>query len=117
MSIWEVRKPTTHMRKLCKSLGAKYSLRVIDFERVIYRDLGNGYDIEVSGMNTSSLKRKATIYLWKDKKVIVRGLKGVPQDSIDKYVEELKTFAESLTEDDFDSDGFYKGKRYIHVSK
>ena len=117
MSIWEVRKPTTHMRKLCKCLGAKYSIRVIDFERVIYRDLGNGYDIEVSGMNTTSLRKKATIYLWKNKKIIVRGLKGVSQDSIDKYVEELKNFAESLTEKDFDSDGFYKGKRYIHVSK
>ena len=117
MSLWEVHKPPTHMRRLCESLGANYSIKAIDLECVIYRDLGNGYDIEVSGMNTSSLKRKATIYLWKDKKVIVRGLKGVPQDSIDKYVEELKNFAESLTEKDFDSDGFYKGKRYIHVSK
>jgi len=117
MSIWEVHKPTTHMRRLCESLGDKYSIKAIDLERVIYRDLGNGYDIEVSGMNTSSQRKKATIYLWRNRKVIVRGLKGVPQDSIDKYVEELKFFAESLTEEDFDSGGFYKGKRYIHVSK
>lgn len=116
MSLWEVKKPTTHMRRLCEKLGAKYSIGVIDLESVIYRDLGNGYDIEVSEVNTTSQRKKATIYLWRNKKVIVRAFKGVPQDSIDKYVEELKSFAEDLTEDDFDGGGFYKGERYIHVS-
>lgn len=116
MGLWEVKKPTTHMRRLCKSLGTKYSIGVIDLESVIYRDLGNGYDIEVSEVNTSSQRKKATIYLWRNKNVIVRALKSVPQDSIDKYVEELKAFAEGLTDDDFDGGGFYKGEKYIHVS-
>lgn len=116
MSLWEVKKPTPHMVELCESLGDKYSIGVIDLKRIIYRDLGNGYDIEISEVNTSSHRRKATIYLWRNKNVIVRALKGVPQDSIGKYVEELKSFAEGLTEDDFDGGGFYKGERYIHVS-
>ena len=52
------------IRALCKSLGVDYRVTTIDLERVIYRDFGNGFNVEISGMHTSSMKKKATIYLW-----------------------------------------------------
>lgn len=89
MSIWDVRKPTAHMRKLCRSLGEQYRITDIDLERVIYRDFGNGYDVEICGVNTSSAKKKANIYLWKDGLRIVERLIGVPQDEISRVVDAL----------------------------
>ena len=89
MSIWDVRKPTAHMRKLCRSLGEQYRITDIDLERVIYRDFGNGYDVEICDVNTSSAKKKANIYLWKDGLRIVERLIGVPQEEIGSTVDAL----------------------------
>ena len=89
MSIWDVRKPTAHMRKLCRSLGEQYRITDIDLERVIYRDFGNGYDVEICGVNTSSTRKKANIYLWKDGLRIVERRIGVPQDEIGSTVNAL----------------------------
>lgn len=89
MSIWDVRKPMAHMRKLCRSLGDQYRITDIDLERVIYRDFGNGYDVEISGVNTSSVRKKANIYLWKDGQCIVERLIGVPQEEIGSAVDAL----------------------------
>lgn len=46
------------IRALCKSLGEEYCVREIDFEPVIYRDFGNGFNVEVSGVYTSGTKKK-----------------------------------------------------------
>ena len=89
MSIWDIRKPTAHMRKLCRSLGEQYRIMDIDLERVIYRDFGNGYDVEISGVNTSSTKKKANIYLWKAGLRIVERHIGVSQDEIGSAVDAL----------------------------
>ena len=48
MGFWDVKKPTTQMRQLCKSLGDQYRITIIDLERVINRDFGNGYDVEIT---------------------------------------------------------------------
>ena len=77
------------MRKLCRSLGEQYRITDIDLERVIYRDFGNGYDVEISGVNTSSTKKKANIYLWKDGLRIVERRIGVPQEEIGRAVDAL----------------------------
>lgn len=42
-----------HLKSLCRQLGPEYRVTVIDLEYVINRDFGNGYDIEISGVNTS----------------------------------------------------------------
>ena len=51
-------KRDTMIRALCKSLGVDYRVTTIDLERVIYRDFGNGFNVEISGMHTSSMKKK-----------------------------------------------------------
>ncbi len=40
--------PTSTQRKLCRSLGPDYEIKLFDLEYVIYRDFHNGFDIEVS---------------------------------------------------------------------
>ena len=89
MGFWDVKKPTTQMRQLCKSLGDQYRITIIDLERAINRDFGNGYDVEISNMNTTSLRKKARIYLWKDKKRIVDRVYDVPREDIGKVLDAL----------------------------
>lgn len=105
-NIWTVAKPTTHMKKLCKELGPEYCIANIDLERVIYRDFGNGYDVEISCVNTNSQKKKARIYLWKDKRRIIKIIENVPQNNIGAWVERLHALVHDLTEADFGDDGF-----------
>ncbi|MCL2083598.1 MAG: hypothetical protein FWH04_10285 [Oscillospiraceae bacterium] len=53
------------MKKLdsvLSSLSTQYEARKIDGEEVIYRDLGNGFDFEVSGLFGSS--KTCTLYVW-----------------------------------------------------
>ena len=74
---------------LCKHLGPKYSIRYIDFERCIYRDFGNGFDVEISGTHTTSERKKAKIYLWFDGNLIVTTVSNVNFDEIGEIVDEL----------------------------
>ena len=82
-------KPTAHMKQLCEALGPGYSIQMIDMEQVICRDFGNGYNVEVSGTNTASIKKLATIYLWVGTQIIAKTLHDVPQCEIGTRVEEL----------------------------
>ena len=47
-------------------------MKVSDYEYVIYRDFGNGYDLEVSGANNNkTVNPDITIFVWfKTKEVI-----------------------------------------------
>jgi|GEM_PF-1250242 len=114
-NIWTVPKPTKHIKGLCRELGIEYSIVPFDLERVIYRNFGNGYDVEISRVNTTSIKKKAVIYLWKDTNRIIKIVEGVPQADIGKWVEWLRDKAESLTPEDFAEDGFLKEERTIYV--
>ncbi len=102
-----------HLKSLCKELGPEYRIRILDLEYVIYRDFGNGYDIEVSEVNTTKANALATIYLWKDKNRIVKIVKKIPQQDIGKVTEWLREKAMSFTHDDFGRDGFLKEKRTV----
>ncbi|NLT14854.1 MAG: hypothetical protein GXY05_10985 [Clostridiales bacterium] len=110
-NIWTVSKATEHMKRLCKELGPEYSITIIDLEQVIYRDLGNGYDIEISGVNTSSQRKKATLYLWKDRHRIIKIIREVSQDDIAACSDRLCTLVGGLADADFDEDGFLREAR------
>jgi len=111
INLWTVAKPTTHMRKLCKELGPDYRIATIDLERVIYRNFGNGYDIEISRVNTTSLQKKACIYLWKDQTRIIKIIENVTQSDIGARVERMNALALDLTDADFGEDGFLREPR------
>lgn len=104
-----------HLKSLRRQLGSEYRVTVIDLEYVINRDFGNGYDIEISGVNTSRTDATATIYLWKNKKRIVKVVEGVQQKDIGKWSEWLRAKALSLTPEDFDRFGSLKEPRTVHA--
>lgn len=83
------------MRKNIKEdlelLGAKYCEKVIDLERCVYRDFGNGYDIEISGLDNKKRNPKVTIYLWckKERVEIVKSVSDVDMKDVHSEVEKL----------------------------
>ena len=97
----------TMIRALCKSLGVDYRVTTIDLERVIYRDFGNGFNVEISGMHTSSMKKKATIYLWygdtMTECIIVKTVRDIPRELIGENVEELMKYSNLLIAQGYDS--------------
>lgn len=44
--------------ELKKQLGSKYRILTIDLERCLYRDFSNGFNVEISGLNTKKRNRK-----------------------------------------------------------
>ena len=100
-------KRDTMIRALCKSLGVDYRVTTIDLERVIYRDFGNGFNVEISGMHTSSMKKKATIYLWygdtMTECIIVKTVRDIPSELIGENVEELMKYSNLLIAQGYDS--------------
>ena len=52
------------LRELKKALGADYRIYNIDLERCLYRDYGNGFDVEISDVSRANRKCPATLYLW-----------------------------------------------------
>ena len=99
-----------HLKSLCRRLGPDYRIKMIDLEYVIHRDFSNGYDIEVSGVNTSKAGATATIYLWKDENRIVKKVTDVPQQDIGIWAEWLRGKAEHFAPADFGKDGYLKNE-------
>jgi len=108
-NIWTVPQPTTHMRQLCRALGPEYIIRELDLERVIYRDFGNGYNVEISRMNTTSKRKRASLYLWFGERILVKSVHDVPQDEIGERVEKLHVFSDKLVESGFDAEDLLRG--------
>ena len=79
----------TKQNALCKSLGPDYRIRTIDLERCIYRDFGNGFNVEVSGTHTTSKHRKAVIFLWYGSAFTVTCIKEVPFSEIGNVINRL----------------------------
>lgn len=75
--------------ELCNSLGAEYCIRYIDLERVIYRDFGNGFNAEISGMPTENKNKLATIYLWYRSEYIIKSICKVARSDIADVVDKL----------------------------
>ena len=70
-------KPTKGILDLCARLGKEYSVCVIDRENVIYRDLHNGYDFEISGVDNNRKNMKAILYVWEQKRVVVEMIEDI----------------------------------------
>ena len=86
----------TAQNALCKRLGAEYSIITIDLERVIYRDFKNGFDVEISNTHTTSKRKRANIYLWYDKRIMVKCVRGIPFDNIGIEVDKLYIYTCNL---------------------
>lgn len=94
--MFEVKNPGKKIQEICKALGKDYTIRVIDAENVIYHDLENGYDFEVSGLDNRKKSFEATLYIWDNRKTVVvetvsdihsiEDLKSVLDRSAEKYL-------------------------------
>lgn len=52
--------------ELKKALGENYSIRTIDLEKCLYRDFGNGFNVEISGCSRANRKCPA-IFLIRER--------------------------------------------------
>lgn len=75
--------------KLCRGLGKEYRIRYVDWERCIYRDFGNGFNVEVSGTHTTSKHKKALIFLWYSDEYTITCIQKVPFSEIGNVVDRL----------------------------
>lgn len=95
------------LQALCDGLGKKYEIMMIDLERCIYRNFGNRFEVEVSGVHTTKQHKKAMIYLWcmdeaNDHGYIIKKVSDVPRNRIGKMVEELYEYSENLISQGYD---------------
>ena len=83
---------------LCKKLGKDYRIYYIDLERCIYRDFGNGFNVEISGTHTTNKRKPASLYLWFGSELIVKRVHDVHQDDIGHVADELYAYSQQLLE-------------------
>ena len=95
------------LQALCDGLGENYKLMEIDLELCIYRNFGNRFEVEVSGVHTAKQNKKATIYLWCMDATgahgyVIKKVGEVPRNKIGKTVEELYEYSENLISKGYD---------------
>ena len=74
-----MRKPSRQMQMIVDALGEKYSLVYIDLKWCIYRDLFNGFDIEVANHRVKGKPINLTIYVWqvRDHLKVIETIEGI----------------------------------------
>ena len=88
--------------ELKKALRANYSIRTIDLEKCLYRNFGNGFNVEISGCSRANRKCPATLYLWFGDRapdcIIVKTVRDVGRsaETIGEAVEKLYACSEQL---------------------
>ena len=67
------------IKKVATALGKQYTLMQIDEDWCLYRDLGNGFDIEINLHGTRSIGMRATVHVWqvRDKLKIIETIRGI----------------------------------------
>lgn len=89
-----VKSPTKKLKEICKKLGSEYAVRLFDLEQVIYRDFGNGYDLEISGLNNNKKEFNATIFVWhsQESPSVVQKVKNIDSfESLVNVLSEIET--------------------------
>lgn len=92
---------TSILTKLKNELGDDYHIRHIDLEQCLYRDFGNGFDVEISDIQRANQRHPVTLYLWfKGKEQPPRIVKSVDVDctaaSIAVAVDKLYVLSQKL---------------------
>lgn len=110
------------LQELQKVLGSNYSIQTVDEESVLYRDFGNGFNVEVSGCSQTNTKNPATIYLWFGTNMpdclVVKVVANIGRnaDSIRKVVESLHEYSKGLLAQEYDTrDKLFHMKEERHI--
>lgn len=97
---------------LARTLGKEYRVAEIDLEQVVYRDFGNGFNVEISGMHNTRASAKATIYLWNGDRMsnccIVTTVYDVPRSAIGKKVDALYEISEVMAKNNLSREDILK---------
>lgn len=102
-------KKNPSLRELKKALGREYLIKNIDMEKCLYRDFGNGFNVEVSGCSQANSKDPANIYLWFGTDapdcIMVKSMQDVGRDadSIKEAVESLYKYSKELLAQGYDT--------------
>ena len=97
------------LRELKRTLGAYYRIRTIDWEKCLYRDFGNGFNVEVSGCSRANRRGAATLYLWFGDHaydcLIVKTVRDVGRsaEAIGEALDSLRAYSGSLIAHGYDS--------------
>lgn len=97
------------LKELKQTLGSDYTIRVIDWEKCLYRDFGNGFNVEVNGCSRANHKGCATLYLWFGEHIydclIVKTVHDVGRsaEEIHDTVENLYAYSRWLIDHGYDS--------------
>lgn len=97
------------LRELKLMLGDKYTIKSIDWEKCLYRDFGNGFNVEISGCSRANRKGSATLYLWYGSTLydclIVKTVRYVSRsaEEIDAACDDLYEYSQSLIACGYDS--------------
>lgn len=59
-----IKAPSSKIKNLCFQLGCPYNIKIIDLENVIYRELNDNFDIEISGLDNNRKNIQADIHVW-----------------------------------------------------
>lgn len=83
------------MKRALDFLGRPYQIKKIDKERCVYRDLGNGFDVEISGIRRPPAGTVcAFICVWRRRP----GLKSIEYVRHPRTLDELKDVLDELVE-------------------
>ena len=89
----------TRLQLICEELGKPYRIKLIDWEKCIYRDLENGFDVEISGVYRSRPTSTVHAYLWKSEGAYIQ-ITSLPckatAESIRDVVQSLHELSEKL---------------------
>ena len=93
--MFKIKVPTKKIKEICQSLGEPYIIKVIDAENVIYKNLNDIYDFEISGLDNQRKSFNATVYVWqlKDSTRIIETIPNI------RSLEDLKTTLECITDE------------------
>jgi len=92
--------PSKKLKDICTELDEPYIIKVIDKENVLYRDLGNGFEFEISGLDNQKSSFNAIIYVWQ----------------IEKYQRRLETISDIKSLDELKSHLDATATKYLNLS-
>lgn len=89
----------TRLKIICEELGKPYRIKLIDWEKCIYRDLENGFDVEISGVYRSRPTSTVHAYLWRSEGAYIQ-IASLPckatAESIREVVQSLYELSQEL---------------------
>ena len=76
------------IEEVAELLGNQYTLLLIDDSWCLYRDLGNGYDVEINMCKTRKYALNVTVYVWqvRDKLRVIEKIEGIKEIEDLKYI-------------------------------